>query len=455
MAFYFYFLLYILFTAFIFWRFEIKLYSIVVFFTLFSFVGYGIQGLILYHYPQYSFVAFGSYGIDYQQVIPFYPSAFLTFLLGYAAFIIGFLAFRNRKINLPAIQATPDSFYLLFFAFLLSNWTSFQFRNHFKAGVVGFPEATAKFANYVYYSLNYLALILLCVLFYKALRSQKRSFILLAVFSGINYSAAILLLGWKSGIIYTIVIFIHIFLVYKGLNPGEKRTRYGYLASFVLLFVIISYLSFSIIPAYRYTYLGKKKEISVEGIMDLAVESVSNTEALKKPASRIFNRIRGLNSLVTIVSSHEQLQDRPISLFHNMFFRGSSQPETYFGTDILKIKGDDVRTGVLTEAPTGWGAFYIYYGNPGVIFGFLVFGILSALFENTLIHFIRQSYDYIGLYSIWYVVIFSSVMFEGTVFFFLKRHFGSLIFVFILYKLLAFSVDKLKKRSLPKQNSIA
>lgn len=451
MSFYLYFLFYFIFTVFVFWRYELRPHSIINFFVLFSFIGYGIQSLILYHWPQYSFVASLTSGINYEEVIPYYPSAFLTFLLGYVAFITGFLLFRNRKLGLPAVEASPDTFYLLFFAFLVSNWGSFQFRSHFKAGVVGFPEATAKFANYAYYSFNYLALILLCVLFFKALRSQKRMYLIAAVFSGINYSAAILLLGWKSGIIYTVVMFIHILLVFKGLNSKKKQLRYGYLASFILLFVIISYLSFSFIPAYRSAYLTEEKKISFEGIANLAANTILNPEDLKKPASSIFNRIRGINALVAIVSSEKQLKDRPVSMFDNIFTRNSYQPETYFGTDILKMRGVNVKTGVHTEAPTGWGVFYIYYGNLGVIFGFLVFGVLSALFENTLIHLIKQSYDYIGLYSIWYAIIFSSVIFEGTVFFFLKRHFGSLLLVFVLYKLFLFSVEKLRKRVVPGQ----
>lgn len=446
MDFFVYFLVYIILTIIIIKYCKIKSYSILALFIVYCFLAYGLQGVLLYLKPQLSYVNSSDYAIDYNKVIPYYPSAFKTFLFGYCSFIIGYIIIGRKTILPPYLKTHPVRFWPVFVSFFLFNWFSFLFRDHYKAGVALYSEATEKFANYLYYSFNYLALVLLSIVVYLAVLREKPKLIIAALFAGINYGIALMLLGWKSGIVYALVISVHIFLL--SLSSGKiklHKFKSQFFISF-LLFFIFTLFSFKIIPLYRSEILTQKKQLNYEFLSKTANSFSSVGQQTKTVLLKIINRTRGINSLAAIVALTEPGADERVSLIGNMFLRNSYHPETYFGSDVLKHRGHEaIKSGIHTEAPTGWGAMYVYHGNTSVIIGFFFFGLLAALFENAITKMIRDSFDYIGLYSIVYTVIFTSVVFEGTVFFFLKRHLGSLLFIFIMYKVSLHAFGRIRK----------
>lgn len=449
MEIYSYYAIYIIFTLLVLKFRSPSLHSILTLFIVYCFLAYGLASVYFRIYPESSFIASFGDKIDYRRMTPFYPKAFQTFLFGYISFIFGFLITNKISIKSTFKTKSTYNFWIVCFLFFVANWGSFLFRYHFHAGVVYYREASYKFANYLYYSFDYLSLILVTILFYQSLLEDKKSYFFASLFSGINYGLALLLLGWKSGFIYVSIIFGHVFLFNKKQNKAKSLRIKKYVYLSVIAVLIISLLLFKIMPGYRTQILSQKKSFEFSTLIAVLDNQVfENRIKVKVLANRIINRITGINALLPTVVLVDPSKAKPISFISNIFSRGSYQPESYFGERVLKVTSVQAR-GIMTFAPTGWGTFYIYYGNIGVVLGFLIIGILAAIFENTMILYVRNSYEFIALYSIVYAVIFPSVVFEGTVIFFLKRHFLSLLLVFTLFKLF----DALKDITLRKSGA--
>lgn len=445
--------LYALFTFILFKsRIEIKFHSLLFLFIAYTFITYGVASVVLDSNPELSFVFKGMPWLSYHDdIAPFYQKSFYVFLAGYISFIAGYLLVGKKKVNIQLNTSLQFNDTLLVIGFLVANWGSYYFRFHFHAGIPMYIAATHKFANYLWYSLNYLSLILLVIVAYRSLLSTKSKDFWIGIFCGLNYGVSLLMLGWKSGIIWALLIFIHAYLFIKReVPPHEAKANIKKTKNFAISFTIIILLilfSFRLIPKYRdytQTIQKNKQPFQISELLSLtktAFSSKMDSGDQKNFGVALFNRLTGINALTPIIAMEKSPTENPLSLWGNILKRGSQQPEIYYADKILQIPPSK-DAALTTFAPTGVGVFYLYSGVIGVISAFFVIGLLSALFENTVITLTKQSLEFSALYTIVFVIIFPSVVFEGTVFFFLKRHFGSLILVFLLFRLIMASMKK-------------
>lgn len=425
---------------------EIPPYSLLFLFMVYCFFAYGVASVYFQVFPEASFLTRSYYQIDFiRDVLPQMPKAFNVFLLGYICFIVGYLLIGNRRINIKFNTTIQYNIIYIIISFLIANWFSFLFRLHYKAAVAKVMSATHNFANYLWYSFHYFSLILLAILLYLALNKKKNFWFWIAIICGLNFGVSQIFLGWKSGIVWFGLILFHTFF-YMKYKSGMIKPKITLIIS-ILIVAVFVFLSFRIVPIYRSKIIFWKEEKNIEMIIQvvkpLFFKPVSIDE-IKYYSQIAMNRLTGINSLSPIVA-HSKAEDEPqLSVLSNIFQRNSYHPEIFYGQYVIKDAGVTAESGPTTHAPTGIGVFYMYGGAIGVAIGLFIIGGLARLFETTVQHFQDQSTEFGALNTIVYAVIFPAVVFEGTVFFFLKRHFGSLMLVFLLFRFVLVSWQRRK-----------
>ena len=156
----------------------------------------------------------------------------------------------------------------------------------------------------------------------------------------------------------------------------------------------------------------------------------------------IYNRITGISPLFATVAYEHPDTNNNISFYSNLFTRGSYQPETYFGCNILK-DGGACPPPSTAYAPTGWSTFYIYNGVAGVIIGFLVLGSIFAILEKCFIN-LKYKEIFLPLYTVPYAISFPAMIFEGTIVFYFKRHVLSFLLAFFTFIAIIYLISKFR-----------
>jgi len=143
-----------------------------------------------------------------------------------------------------------------------------------------------------------------------------------------------------------------------------------------------------------------------------------------------------LDNLVPIVGYFQQGMGghwtSPPSFFANLFGTGI-QPEQFYTWYILGVNPNII----TTNAPTGWGALYIWGGIIGVAIGMIIIGMLSKLLYLTILANIHRDGRWIVFYVIFMVQIFLPMVFEGTMLNYFKKNF---IALFVVYSFFIFIV---------------
>jgi hypothetical protein len=145
----------------------------------------------------------------------------------------------------------------------------------------------------------------------------------------------------------------------------------------------------------------------------------------------VRNRISYLSNLVAITTYFQQNLKRDFeipSFFLNLLNIGI-YPEEYYTWYILGVSPNII----TTNAPTGWGALYIYGGVLGVLIGMILFGMLSKFLYLTFIANIYRDGRWIIFYAIFMDKIFLPVVFEGTIINYFKKNFVALLFVYAFF----------------------
>jgi len=147
-----------------------------------------------------------------------------------------------------------------------------------------------------------------------------------------------------------------------------------------------------------------------------------------------------LDNLVPIVGYFQQGMGghwtSPPSFFANLFGTGI-QPEQFYTWYILGVNPNII----TTNAPTGWGALYIWGGIIGVAIGMIIIGMLSKLLYLTFLSNVRRDGRWIVFYTVFMVNIFWPVVFEGTIW----KH-KDIIALTVIYGFSIFSLDTIRLR---------
>ncbi|MGK0289508.1 MAG: hypothetical protein ACI86H_000953, partial [bacterium] len=365
-----------------------------------------------------------------------------VFVLGFISFYIPFFVFKFfRKRELPIIQY-KISFFTTFVLFLVFNIISFLLRKNFQAGVPTAIKASSKIIEYSWYLFDYMTLIFLVLTIYKGLNSNSLSKISFSILSAIVYGLTMILLGWKSGFIWVLLFLFHILFFVRFNNLKLKKQTNRIIITFCVLAIFVLPSIFILGNSYR-SHISSGKKFSFLNFTEM-VKNSRETSFKSSNLIYIYNRITGISAFFPTVAYEKTKKDNGVSFWKNLLTRGSYQPETYFGCNILKIVCPPRL--VTSFAPTGWGTFYIYNGIPGVIIGFLVLGSILAFFEYAIESMIKKNENLIALYTITYAIIFPAMAFEGTIVFFFKRHVLSFILAFVIISSVAVLVNKMTSK---------
>jgi len=200
----------------------------------------------------------------------------------------------------------------------------------------------------------------------------------------------------------------------------------------VVILFILFVLFYSVIGYYRAVFLitqGQANITSFFSILDRNINVVipSFSEILKA----MQNRISYFSNLVAITAYFQQNLTRGFvtpSFFLNLLNIGI-YPEQYYTWYILGVSPNII----TTNAPTGWGALYIYGGIFGVLLGMILFGMLSKFLYFTFIANIYRDGRWIVFYAIFMDKIFLPVVFEGTMINYFKKNFIALLVMYSIF----------------------
>jgi len=407
---------------------RVDIFSPLIFFIFFSFIGFGLKLPLLNLFPGLAFFNGTFYHPSFTYNAAAIRSAFALFLVGYVSFVIGFNTVK-RGIRLRVREKTvPPLLLPIVSAALVA--ASFYFRSHYRVGVPGFDIALIEHAGYIYYPLLYGALVSACLAFYTALIKGTRLPVMLAliVICGLAFSEA--LLGWRGPIIKIVLIIIIIYFYvtkYKMQHMDQQIRRW--IIGFLLLATAATFVLYPAIIQYRYMAITRHGSPHIGSMLDALRKA--RPEPLQILQS-LLRRASGLDNLIPIVAELKQSrkEDIPASLsfWANLYEKGI-KPEQYYTWHIL---GVDPQV-ITTNAPTGWGALYIYGGFSGVIMGMFLIGSLSKFLYLTVLSNILRDGRWVVLYSTFLLNIFWPVVFEGTVIGYFKKHFPTLLFVYTLF----------------------
>ena len=437
--------IYFIFTAILIYKFKFKLYSFLTLFISYTFITYFLGYIIFEYYPELSTLIplpknrnHGYFNENY------YHYSFFIFLIGYIFFSIPFFIFKNNKFNLNKIKIDLNlrkiKIINLFIIFILMNFFSFAIRKNFNVGVpTGIPNN--KIAEYVWYTFDYLTIILLIYVIYNGLLSKSLFYNFLSFISPFIYGITVSILGWKSGFIWAFIITLHIMTVLKYFYNENVRFIKTKICVFFLVTVLLMPSIFIMSNDLR-----SDKNFLMKMNLNIIVNKINYY--FDKPINAeniiyIFNRITGISPLFITVAYEDVNSENNVSFFSNLFQRGTYQPETYFGCDLLKIHAA-CPPPTTTFAPTSWSIFYIYNGIYGVMIGFFILGVISSLLEYLFLHSNNKSII-ITIYTATFSISFPAMIFEGTIAFYFKRHLLSLLLAFIIFLLFLLLINKLKK----------
>ncbi len=373
----------------------------------------------------------------------YYNDTFLIFLIGMICFYIPFFIIRNFKIKKFISIRFNISFLSAFILFLIFNFASFCIRKYFNVGIPTTVKTNSKIAEYCWYLFDYTTLILLILTIYKGLSSKHLIKYYLSLLSFFIYGVSLILLGWKIGFIWGFLFLFHI-LFYIIFNNQSLRHRLSKLLVLcTILFTLGLPIIFVLSNAYRVN-INSNKIFEVSTFKSRVIQS-SQTAFTSRNLIYIYNRVTGISALFPTIAYESPNKENEISFWNNLLTRGSYQPETYFGCNIIKCE-TACPPSKTAYAPTGWGVFYIYHRTLGVAIGFLILGFIFSILEKVLPVLISENENIIALYTVTYAIIFPAMVFEGTIVFFFKRHVLSFILAFLIIGVGAKLINRIQFR---------
>jgi len=426
--------IYILITLYILRFAKVDIFSPLIFFIFLSFLGFGFSLLYLSNFPdQYFFInPFYHYNFKYNNHTM--ALAFMVFLLGYISFIFGFNIVK-RGIKLKIRERTTNIFLLVTLAVIFV-FSSYFFRSRYNVGVPGYYTASIPHAGYLYYPLMYGSLIITGLILYSALRKNSTFYTIagLSLFGLDSFLKAIL--GWKGGPIQAIIIIslIYYYTSRYGQQSISKNIK-KYVVIMILILIIFLFLIYPVITYYRSAVLIGGGQANLSNFVTIFKRS-SNSTGLNftKALSKIQGRISGINNLLPIVAYFQQNIGETIktpSFFLNLL-KIDINPEQYYTWFVLGVNPNII----TTNAPTGWGALYIYGGVIGVIIGMFIFGTISKFLYLTFLINLKRDGRWIVFYAIFICHIFIPVVFSGTIINYCRKNllaliimYGSIIFI--------------------------
>jgi len=417
--------IYILITLYILRFAKVDIFSPLIFFILFSFLGFGLKLSLLSLFPERVFFVNPLYNPFFSYDASTIAFAFAVFLAGYMAFIIG-LKVVKRGIKLNVSERSLPPFLLVVLSVVLIA-TSFYFRSRFLVGVPGFNVALIEHAGYIYYPLLYGAIIAPSLVFYAALTKGSIFYTVigLVLFGG---SALLeMLLGWKGGAIHIALIML---IIYYYVSRYRKRRMNSqikcWVGGVILLMIVGTVILYPVVFQYRHAILVSSGQVNIVAFGDIIKTSGLN---ILQTLNSLIRRCSGLDNLIAIVAYFQQGMwghiASPPSFFSNLFGIGIS-PEQFYTWQVLGVSSNIV----TANAPTCWGALYIYGGIIGVVMGMILIGMLSKFLYLTFLANIHRDGRWIVFYTIFMVKIFWPVVFEGTMLNYFRKNFIALIVMY-------------------------
>ena len=437
--------IYFIFSIFLIFKLKFKSYSFLTLFIIYTFFTYFLGYIVFEYFPEYStLIPLPQKKSNTYFNENYYNHSFLIFLVGYFFFSLPFLllnkinqGIRNNSIQKHQINKIIEKYFLIIFSsFLLINYISYKIRNDYNVGVP-FGTPKNKIAEYSWYTFDYLTIIILIYIIFFGLTSNKYFYRFISVISVFIYGITTAILGWKSGSIWALIIFIHLVFI---INHFYKK--------FNLLKIIIIVLTilFIVPPVFILSQSLRYDRNFLENITYDSINSKINqliyASFTKNNFLYVYNRATGISPLFVTVAYEDPNKENNISFYDNLFKRGTYQPETYFSCNILKYV---CPPNFGSYAPTGWSTFYIYNRILGVIIGFFVLGLITVFLEKIFIN-LKNKFLFLPLYTSTYSIIFPALIFEGTITFYFKRHVLSLFLAFSVFLLLIFFIKRLIHR---------
>jgi len=404
------------------------IFSPLVFFIFFSFLGFGLKLPLLNLFPDMAFFTNPFYSPRFSYNASALGLAFAVFLIGYIAFIVGFqVVKRGIKVEISERSSHPLGFVILSLALIVA---SFYFRSRYLVGVPGFNVALVEHAGYVYYPLLYGALIATGLTFYSALIRNSKFYTLIGLILFGIWALSQALLGWKGGTVHAALILLVIYYYVsryrlRSLKAGIRRS----IIAVISLLVVAAVMLYPFISYYRHAVVMPSGRVSVSALGGFT--KITGPD-ISQSLGRILQRASGLDDLIPIVGYFYQGMSvnlaSPPYFFSNLFGMGIS-PEQFYTWYILGVNPNII----TTNAPTGWGALYIYGGIIGVVIGMVLIGMLSKLLYLTFLSNIRRDGRWIVFYTIFMVNIFLAVVFEGTMLSYFKKNFIALLVIYSFF----------------------
>ena len=412
------------------------IFSPLIFFLFFSFLGFGLKLPLLSLFPEWAFFANPFYNPRFSYNASAISSAFVVFLVGYVAFIIGFNVVK-RGIKVGVSERASHPLILAMLSAILIT-ASFYFRSQYLVGVPGYNVAIIEHAGYVYYPLLYGAIITTGLTFYLALTQGSVFYVIAALILFGGSAFAEILLGWKGGAVKfgLIMLMIYYYVSRYRLRNISARIKHWVVAAFLLM-VVGTVVLYPIAAQYRYAVLMPSGKVSMWAFGDIIKGTSLN---IFQTLNLAIKRASGLDNLVPIVAYFqsnvgETLNEAP-SFFANLFDM-DIQPEQFYTWYILGVNPNII----TTNAPTGWGVLYIWGGIIGVVIGMIIIGMLSKLLYLTFLSNVRRDGRWIVFYTVFMVNIFWPVVFEGTIW----KH-KDIIALTVIYGFSIFSLDTIRLR---------
>jgi len=407
---------------------KVDLFSPLMWFIFFSCLGFGLKLPLLGINPGLAFFANPFYSPRFSYNAAAISSAFSVFMVGYIAFIMGFsIVKRGIKVGIRERSTHPLGLAVLSIILILA---SFYFRSQYLVGVPGFNVALIKHAGYIYYPLLYAAIIATGLTFYAALTRGSIFYTVIGLILFGLYALSEMLLGWKGGTIHTALIMAIIYYYVsryrvRSMNFRVKRWVVGVFLSMIVATVIL----YPVVLQYRHASLMSSGQIDIGAFRDVIKASGWN---FLQTLNSLIRRASGLDNLTAIVAYFQKSMGvnlaSPPSFFENLFGIGIA-PEQFYTWHVLGVNPNII----TTNAPTSWGALYIYGGVIGVVLGMLIIGMLSKFLYLTFLSNIHRDGKWIVFYAIIINNFFWPVVFEGTMLSYLKKHFIALLVIYLLF----------------------
>ena len=426
--------IYILITLYILRFAKVDIFSPLMFFIFLSFLGFGFSLSYLSNFPDQFFFINPFYAYNFKYDSHTMALAFMVFLIGYISYIFGFNIVK-RGIKLSIRERKTNIYTLIILGFILII-SSYLFRSRYHVGVPGYYTASIPHAGYLYYPLMYGSLIITGLILYSALRKNSTFYTIIGLsLFGLD---AILksILGWKGGPVQAIIIILSIYYYTSRYSQQSiSKNIKSSVIIMILILIIFLFLIYPIVTYYRSMVLIGGGQANLLNFVTIFKRS-SNSTGLNftKALSKIQGRISGINNLLPIVAYFQQNIGETIktpSFFLNLL-KIDINPEQYYTWFVLGVNPKII----TTNAPTGWGALYIYGGIIGVIIGMFILGTISKFLYLTFLINLKRDGRWIVFYAMFICYIFIPVVFSGTIINYCRKNllaliimYGSIIFI--------------------------